>query len=53
MKLTVINVLHHNYPLRRAESLSRRVKKDLADIHARPALIRSFFHAPGVADAGD
>jgi transposase len=36
-------------PLRRDESLRRRVHADLAAIKSRPALVRSFFHAPSVA----
>jgi hypothetical protein len=36
-------------PLRRDESLRSRVHADLAAIQARPALVRSFFHAPSVA----
>ena len=40
-------------PLRRDESLRRRVQADLAAIHARPALVRSFFHAPSVAYTRD
>lgn len=35
-------------PLRRDESLRSRVQADLAAIHARPALVRSFFRAPSV-----
>jgi transposase len=38
-------------PLRRDESLRSRVEDDLAAIHSRPDLIRSFFHAPSVAYA--
>jgi len=33
-------------PLRRDESLRSRVQSDLARIQSRPALVRSFFHAP-------
>ena len=40
-------------PLRRDESLRSRVQADLAAIHARPALVRSFFHAPSVAYTRD
>lgn len=36
-------------PLRRDESLRSRVQTDLAAIKSRPALVRSFFHAPSVA----
>jgi transposase len=36
-------------PLRRNESLRVRVDSDLAAIHSRPALVRSFFRAPSVA----
>src|SRR3984893_14987792 len=35
-------------PLRRDESLRSRVQSDLAAIEARPALVRSFFHARDV-----
>ncbi|MDP2702578.1 MAG: IS630 family transposase, partial [Candidatus Rokubacteria bacterium] len=35
------------------ESLRSRVQSDLANIHARPALVRSFFHAPSVAYTRD
>ena len=35
-------------PLKRNESLRRRVENDLADIKRRPALVRSFFGAPSV-----
>jgi transposase len=35
-------------PLRKDESLRSRVQADLAAIHARPALVRSFFRAPSV-----
>jgi transposase len=35
-------------PLKRNESLRKRVKKDLAHIKARPGLVRSFFQAPSV-----
>jgi transposase len=35
-------------PLREDESLRSRVQADLAAIHARPALVRSFFRAPSV-----
>ena len=40
-------------PLRRDESLRRRVASDLAAIQSRPALVRSFFHAPSVAYTRD
>ncbi len=40
-------------PLRRDESLRSRVHADLAAIKSRPALIRSFFHAPSVASTRD
>ena len=40
-------------PLRRDESLRSRVQSDLATIQSRPALIRSFFHAPSVAYTRD
>jgi transposase len=40
-------------PLRRDESLRSRVHADLAAIKSRPALIRSFFHAPSVAYTRD
>jgi len=40
-------------PLRRDESLRSRVQSDLATIKARPALVRSFFHAPSVAYTRD
>lgn len=40
-------------PLRRDESLRSRVHADLAAIKARPALVRSFFHAPSVAYTRD
>jgi transposase len=40
-------------PLRRDESLRGRVESDLAAIHSRPALVRSFFHAPSVAYTRD
>lgn len=40
-------------PLRRDESLRSRVHTDLAHIKSRPALIRSFFHAPSVAYTRD
>jgi transposase len=40
-------------PLRRDESLRSRVHTDLAAIKARPALVRSFFHAPSVAYTRD
>jgi transposase len=40
-------------PLRRDESLRRRVHADLAAIKARPALVRSFFHAPSVVYTRD
>lgn len=40
-------------PLRRNESLRNRVQADLADIKSRPALVRSFFHAPTVAYTRD
>ena len=40
-------------PLRKDESLRRRVQSDLAAIQSRPALVRSFFHAPSVAYTRD
>ena len=40
-------------PLRRDESLRSRVQTDLAAIQSRPALVRSFFHAPSVAYTRD
>jgi len=40
-------------PLRRDESLRSRVQVDLAAIKSRPALVRSFFHAPSVAYTRD
>src|SRR5437867_10250034 len=40
-------------PLRRDESLRSRVQADLAAIKSRPALVRSFFHAPSVAYTRD
>jgi transposase len=40
-------------PLRRDESLRRRVQSDLASIQSRPSLVRSFFHAPSVAYTRD
>jgi transposase len=40
-------------PLRRDESLHSRVQSDLAAIQSRPALVRSFFHAPSVAYTRD
>jgi transposase len=40
-------------PLRRDESLHSRVQSDLASIQSRPALVRSFFHAPSVAYTRD
>ena len=40
-------------PLRRDESLRSRVQADLAAIKSRPALVRSFFHAPSVAYTTD
>lgn len=40
-------------PLRRDESLRSRVHADLAAIKSRPALVRSFFHAPSVAYTRD
>ena len=40
-------------PLRRDESLRNRVQSDLAAIQSRPALVRSFFHAPSVAYTRD
>ncbi len=36
-------------PLRKNESLRARVQHDLEQIKRRPALVRSFFHAPSVA----
>lgn len=40
-------------PLRRNESLRRRVEHDLAAIQAQPHLVRSFFCAPSVAYTKD
>ena len=40
-------------PLRKNESLKRRVVEDLTAIKANPRLVRSFFHAPSVAYARD
>ncbi len=40
-------------PLRKDESLRERVQADLAKIKSRPALVRSFFHAPSVAYTTD
>jgi transposase len=40
-------------PLRRNESLRERVHADLSEIQSRPALVRSFFHAPSVAYTAD
>ena len=40
-------------PLRKDESLRSRVQTDLAAIKSRPALVRSFFHAPSVAYTRD
>jgi transposase len=40
-------------PLRRDESLRSRVESDLAAIQSRPALVRSFFHAPSVTYTRD
>jgi transposase len=40
-------------PLRRDESLRSRVQADLAAIKSRPALVRSFFHAPSVVYTRD
>ena len=40
-------------PLRKDESLRSRVQSDLANIQSRPALVRSFFHAPTVAYTRD
>lgn len=40
-------------PLRKNESLKRRVAADLSAIRANPRLVRSFFHAPSVAYAKD
>jgi transposase len=40
-------------PLRKDESLRSRVQADLAAIHARPALVRSFFRAPSVGYTTD
>ncbi len=40
-------------PLRRDESRRSRVQTDLAHITSRPALVRSFFHAPRVAYTRD
>src|ERR1700674_1611271 len=40
-------------PLRQNESLRERVQADLAHVKSRPALVRSFFHAPSVAYTTD
>ena len=40
-------------PLKRNESLRRRVEDDLAGIKRRPALVRSFFGAPSVSYTKD
>ena len=40
-------------PLRKNESLRARVQHDLEQIKRRPALVRSFFHAPSVAYTND
>lgn len=43
---------HHGttkIPLRKNESLRKRVEQNLADIQCSPKLVRSFFHAPSVA----
>lgn len=40
-------------PLRQGESLRSRVHSDLAVIQSRPALVRSFFHAPSVSYTRD
>lgn len=40
-------------PLKRNESLRRRVESDLAGIKRRPALVRSFFGAPSVSYTKD
>lgn len=40
-------------PLRKDESLHSRVRADLRAIQSRPALVRSFFHAPSVAYTRD
>lgn len=40
-------------PLRRDESLRSRIQSDLTAIQSRPALVRSFFHAPSVAYTRD
>lgn len=40
-------------PLRKDESLRSRVQTDLRAIQSRPALVRSFFHAPSVAYTRD
>ena len=40
-------------PLRKNESLRARVQQDLQQIKRRPALVRSFFHAPSVAYTND
>jgi len=40
-------------PLRKDESLRSRVQADLRAIQSRPALVRSFFHAPSVAYTRD
>lgn len=49
----VWNQMRHNgtskKPLRKNESLRRRVEKDLADIKNNPPLVRSFFRAESVA----
>src|SRR6266571_111770 len=36
-------------PLRKDESLKKRVESDLAEVKSRPRLVRSFFRAPSVA----
>ena len=40
-------------PLKKNESLKKRVEEDLLSIQSRPALIRSFFQAPSVAYTSD
>lgn len=46
------HIRHHGAtktPLRKNESLRKRVEQNLADIKGSPKLVRSFFHAPSVA----
>ena len=40
-------------PLRKNESLRKRIEQDLASIHGNPELVRAFFCAPSVAYAKD